>query len=104
MYKIVSIADNDERQLIGELCLLQEVLYTLRGVAVGLAADPLNLLYLTGLTRSLDILEVNLWILGQTQNKQCEKKKRARIIKKMARNIYLTEVNNTAKEVEETLE
>lgn len=73
MYKIVTIAYNDERQLIGELGLLQEVLDTLRGVAVGFTADPLNLLNLTGLTRSLDILEVNLGILKKHQLKNAQK-------------------------------
>ena len=33
--KVVSVADDDQRQLVGQLSLLQEVLHALRGVAVG---------------------------------------------------------------------
>ena len=65
MHKVVAVTNNNKWQLIGQLGLLQEVLDTLRGVAVGLAADPLNLLDLTGLAGSLDILEVHFRILKQ---------------------------------------
>ena len=63
MNKVVSIAHNNQRQLIGQLGLLQEVLDALRGITVALPADTLHLLYLSSLAGSLDILEMDLGIL-----------------------------------------
>ena len=63
MNKVISVAHNNQRQLIGQLGLLQEVLDPLRGIAVALPADTLHLLDLAGLAGSLDILEMNLGIL-----------------------------------------
>ena len=76
MHEVVSV--DDQRKLIRQLGLLQEVLDPLRSVAVGLAADPFDLLDLTGLAGRLDVLEIDLGVLG--------------------------EVDDAAKEVEETLE
>lgn len=53
MDKVKAIADDDERELIGELGLLEEVLDTLRIVAVALPANTLHLLDLTGLAGRL---------------------------------------------------
>ena len=61
--KVVSIAHNNQRQLIGQLGLLQEVLDALRGITVALPADTLHLLNLSGLAGSLDILKMDLGIL-----------------------------------------
>ena len=68
MYKVVSVTHNDERQLVGQFGLLQEVLYSLWGVAVAFAANALNLLDLASLARSLDVLEVDLGVLGEVDD------------------------------------
>lgn len=43
MNKVKSVTHNDERQLVSQFGLLQEVLHTLRVVTVGLAAYSLHL-------------------------------------------------------------
>lgn len=43
MDKVKAVAHNDERQLVRQFGLLQEVLHTLRVVAVGLTAYSLHL-------------------------------------------------------------
>lgn len=47
---------------------LEEVLHTLRVVAVTLSADSFHLFDLARLAGSLDIFEVNLWILAEVHN------------------------------------
>ena len=47
---------------------LEEVLHTFRVIAVTLSADPLHLFDLACLAGSLDIFEVNLWILAEVHN------------------------------------
>lgn len=68
MDEVVAVTHDDQRQLVGQLGLLQEVLDPLGGVAVGLPADALHLLDLPGLAGSLDVLEVNLRILEIRKN------------------------------------
>lgn len=43
MDKVKAVTHNDERQLVSQFSLLQEVLHSLRAVAVGLAAYSLHL-------------------------------------------------------------
>uniref|UniRef100_A0A8W7PT82 Uncharacterized protein n=1 Tax=Anopheles coluzzii TaxID=1518534 RepID=A0A8W7PT82_ANOCL len=69
VHEIEPIAHNDERQLIRQLRLLQEVLDALRIVAVRLAADALHLLDLVGLAGGLDVLEVHLRILAEVDDR-----------------------------------
>lgn len=47
---------------------LQEVLDPLRVVAVALSADPLHFFDLASLTGSLNVFEVDLWILAEIHN------------------------------------
>lgn len=51
---------------------LEEVLDPLRVVAVALTTDPLHLLDLACLAGSLDILEVNLWVLAKVHDRSQE--------------------------------
>ena len=55
MDKVKAVTDDDEGQLIGQLGLLQEVLDTVRVVAVALTAYTLYLLDLSGLAGSLPV-------------------------------------------------
>lgn len=48
---------------------LEKVLHAFRVVAVALSADPLHLLDLACFTGSLDVLEVDLWILAEVDNR-----------------------------------
>lgn len=47
---------------------LKEILDALSVVAIGLATDALHFLDLPGLAGSLDILEVNLWVLAEVDD------------------------------------
>jgi hypothetical protein len=77
-HKVEAVAHDDEGQLVRQLGLLQEVLDTLGIEKLVLTADTLNLTELASLDGSLDVLEDDLGVLA--------------------------EVDNGAKEVEETLE
>ena len=68
MHKVEAVADDDERQLVGELGLLQEVLHALRVEAVALAADALHLFDLARLARRLDVLEVDVGLLAEVDD------------------------------------
>ena len=52
--EVEAVADDDERELVGELGLLQEVLDAIGVVAVALAADTLHLLDLSSLACRLN--------------------------------------------------
>lgn len=69
MHEVEAVAHDDERQLVGQLGLLQEVLHALGVVAVRLAADALHLLDLTGLARRLEetkhFIQRNRTFLGE---------------------------------------
>ena len=60
--EVEAIADDDERELVGELGLLEEVLDALGIVAVALTADTLHLLDLSSLAGSLDTQDNNVMI------------------------------------------
>ncbi|KAI3480029.1 hypothetical protein L1887_57805 [Cichorium endivia] len=66
--KVEAVADDDERQLVRELCLLEEVLDLFGVVVVGLAADALDLADLTGAGGGLDVLEVHLGVGGEVDD------------------------------------
>ena len=57
------VAHDDERKLVQELDLLEEVFDFLRIIEVTLATDALNLSELTGASGSLDIFEVDFRVL-----------------------------------------
>ena len=62
-YKIMAITDVDKRASILQLCIHQEIFGLLGWIEIGLSSNTLNFLELTSLCCSLDILEVNPWIL-----------------------------------------
>lgn len=51
-----------------QVSYLEEVLHTLRIVTVALSTDSLHFFDLTSFTGSLDVFEVNLWILTEVHN------------------------------------
>lgn len=57
--KVESVANDDERELIGEFGFLEEVLDLLRVVEVRLANDTFDFADLTSSSCGLDVLEVN---------------------------------------------
>ena len=75
--KVESIADDNERELVGEFLLLEEIFDLFRFVAVGLSANSLDLFDLVSFDSGLDILEVHV--------------------------SFLTEINDRSQEVEKTL-
>jgi hypothetical protein len=69
VHKVETVADDDEGELVRELGLLEEVLDFLRVVEVALPADTLDLPNLTGAGRGLDVLEVDLRVLAEVDNR-----------------------------------
>jgi hypothetical protein len=65
MHEVEPIADNDERKLVLELGLLEEILDLLRVVIVALSTDALHFSDLVGAGGGLNVLEVNLGILAK---------------------------------------
>ena len=55
----ILITDDDERELVREFSLLQEVLHSLWIVTTALSADPLYFLQLTSLTGGLRRSQIN---------------------------------------------
>lgn len=72
MNKVKSVTDNNQRQLIGQFGLLQEVLDTLWVIAVALTTNSLHFLDLSRFTGSLDVLEMYIWILTEVNNRSQE--------------------------------
>ena len=62
------VANNDERELVGELGFLEEVLDLLRVVEVALATNALDLANLASTGSSLDVLEVYLGVLAEVDD------------------------------------
>lgn len=67
--KVEAVANDDEGELVGELGLLEEVLDLLGVVKVALANDALDLADLTGPRGGLDVLEVNLRVLAEVDDR-----------------------------------
>ena len=63
--KIEPIADNDERQLVGQFLFFQKIFHFFRFVAVGFAANALDFLDLVRFYRSLDVLEMHVCFLAE---------------------------------------
>lgn len=68
MDKAEPVADDDQRQLILELGLLEEVLDLLGVVVVRLSADPLDLSDLASPRGSLDVLELDFGVGAQVDD------------------------------------
>ena len=69
VHEVKPIADNNERKLVLEFGLLEEILDFLRVVVVTLSADALDLSDLVGAGGSLDVLEVDLGILAKVDDR-----------------------------------
>ena len=69
MNEVEPVADNDERKLIRELRLLEEVLDFLRIVEIALSANALDFPDLPCAGCGLDILEMHLWVLAEVDNR-----------------------------------
>ena len=68
VHKIKPIADDDERELVLEFGLLEEVLDFLWVVVVALSADALNLSDLVRASGRLDVLEVDFGVLAEVDD------------------------------------
>ena len=68
MNEVEPLTDNDERKLIRELRFLEEVLDFLGVIEVTLPAEALDFSNLTSSSCSLDIFEMDLWILAQVDD------------------------------------
>ena len=66
--KIEAVADDDERELVCEFRLLEEVLDLLGIVVVRLATDTLDFADLASTCRCLDVLEVHFRVLTEVNN------------------------------------
>jgi hypothetical protein len=69
VHEVETIADNNERELVRELGLFEEVLDFLRVVEVALPTDTLHFTDLTCPGGSLNVLEVNLRILAKVDHR-----------------------------------
>jgi hypothetical protein len=67
--EIETVADNDERQLIRELGLLEEILDFVGIVIVALAANALHLADLAGTSGSLDVFEMHFRVLAEVDDR-----------------------------------
>lgn len=56
-------------EIIWNISDLEKVLHTFWVVAVTLSTDPLHLLDLACLTGSLNVFEVDLWVLAEVYNR-----------------------------------
>ena len=68
MDKVEAVADNDQRQLLSQVGLLEEILDLLGVVVVALTADTLNLGELVHSSGSLNVLEVHFGVLAEIDN------------------------------------
>ena len=68
MHKIEPIADDNERELVLEFGLFEEVLDFLRVVVVALSADALNLSDLVRASGRLNVLEVDFGVLAEVDD------------------------------------
>jgi hypothetical protein len=69
MDHVETVTDNDERKLIRHLGFLEEVLNLFGIVVVALSADPLDLSNLTGSGSGLDVLEMDLLVLTEVDDR-----------------------------------
>ena len=69
MHKVEPIADDDERELVLEFGLLEEVLDFLRVVVVALSADALDLSDLVCASGRLDVFEVDFGVLTKVNDR-----------------------------------
>jgi hypothetical protein len=69
VHEVEAVANDYEWKLIGKLGLLQKVLDLLGVIVIGLPTDALNFTNLTCPCSSLDILEVNLWVIAQIDDR-----------------------------------
>lgn len=69
MDKVEPVANDDERELIGELGFLKEILDFFGVVEIALAANPFDLAYLASSRGGLDVLEVDFRVLAQVHNR-----------------------------------
>jgi hypothetical protein len=86
--KVETVANDDQRQLLGQVGLLEEVLDLLRVQAVALTADTLDFLELAHLGGGLDVLEGDLLILGDVDNASEVE------VKTLSGTVLLKKVNN----------
>ena len=68
MDEVETVADDDERKLIGELSFFKEVLNFLWVVEVALATDTFDFPDLACSRSSLDVLEMNLGVLAEVDD------------------------------------
>jgi hypothetical protein len=69
MNEIEPVADDDERKLVRELRLLEEILDFLGVIKVALPANALDFSNLTCPSGGLNIFEMDLWILAQVDDR-----------------------------------
>lgn len=69
MDEIETVANNDQRQLVGQFCLLEKVLDFLRVVVVAFPANPLNFPNLASTRSSLNVLEMDFGILAEVYHR-----------------------------------
>jgi hypothetical protein len=68
MNEVEPVADNNERKLVRELRLLEEVLNFLGIVKIALSANALNFPNLTSASCGLDILKVDFLVLAEVDD------------------------------------
>ena len=69
VHEVESIADDNQRELIGQFGFLEEVLHSLGIVAVRFAANTFDFFDLTRLACGLDVFEVNIRLLTEVDDR-----------------------------------
>ena len=69
MHEVESIANDDERKLVRKFCLLEEIFVLLWIVVVTFTTDPFDFLDLTRTSSGLNVLEMNLRIFAEVDNR-----------------------------------
>jgi hypothetical protein len=69
VHEVEAVANDYEWKLICKLGLLQKILDLLGVIVIGLPTDAFDFTNLTRPCSSLDILEVDLWVIAQIDNR-----------------------------------
>jgi len=69
VHEVESIANDDERKLVRKFCLLEEIFVLLWIVVVTFTTDPFDFLDLTRTSSGLNVLEMNLRIFAEVDNR-----------------------------------
>lgn len=69
MYEVETIANDDQRKLVGQFGFLQEVLHSFGVITIWFAANAFHFFDLARFACSLNVLEVDFLVLGEVYDR-----------------------------------